>query len=145
MGWLVAPENLIQDMWAQADYIKIAPPTFSDYVGCRVIENREKLYARTRQMMNQNWPNLKSWLDQRVGMFNYVEPKAGAIVMAKYKHRINSTTLAERLRTEKSTLIVSGDHFKMDGYVRFGFGTEKEYMYAGLNRVAELLDSLTVD
>lgn len=145
LGWLVAPEEDIERMWAQCDYTKIAPPTFSDHVGCRVLENREKLYARTRGLMNQNWPNLKSWLDKRGHAFQYVEPKAGAIVMVKYRHRINSTVLAERLRTEKSTLIVSGDHFGMDGYIRFGFGTEKDYMYAGLQRVGEILDSLPTD
>jgi len=142
LGWLVAPENIIQDAWAQSDYTKIAPPTLSDFIGCRVLENRENLYARTRRLMNQNWPNLKAWLDQRSAMFQYVEPKAAAICMARYKYRINSTVLAERLRTEKSTLIVSGDQFGMDGYIRFGFGTEKDYMYAGLKRIGELLDSV---
>ena len=145
MGWVVAPEDIISDMWAQADYVKIAPASFSDYVGCRVLENREKLYARTRGLMNQNWPNLQAWLDQRGDAFQYVEPEAGAIVMVKYRHSMNSTVLAERLRTEKSTLIVSGDHFGMDGYIRFGFGTEKDYMYAGLSRVGEILDPLPLD
>jgi aspartate/methionine/tyrosine aminotransferase len=142
MGWAVAPEETAQKFWAQADYVKIAPPTFSDYIGCRVLENREKLYARTREHMNQNWPVLQSWLEQRKDMFSYLEPKAAAICMVKYKHRINSTILAERLRTEKSTLIVSGDHFGMDGHIRFGFGTEKEYMLSGLARVGEMLDSV---
>jgi aspartate/methionine/tyrosine aminotransferase len=142
LGWAVAPKETAQKFWAQADYVKIAPPTFSDYIGCHVLENREKLYARTREHMNQSWPALKSWLDQRKDMFSYVEPKAAALCMVKYKHSINSTALAERLRIEKSTLIVSGDHFLMDGHIRFGFGTEKEYMMSGLARVGEMLDSV---
>src|SRR5579871_3615272 len=43
LGWMVAPEELIPEFWAQADYLKIAPPTFSDLIGCRVLQNREKL------------------------------------------------------------------------------------------------------
>jgi hypothetical protein len=65
--------------------------------------------------------------------------------MVRYKHRINSTVLAERLRTEKSTLIVSGDQFGLDGYIRFGFGTEADYMAAGLARVGDVLDSVATD
>jgi len=145
LGWLVAPEDLIGEMWAQADYVKIAPPTFSDYIGIRVLKNREKLYERTRELLNRNWPNLKKWIDQRGDLLTYTEPRAGAICMVKYKHRINSTVLAERLRVEKSTLIVSGDHFGLDGYIRFGFGTEMDYMYAGLTRVGEVLDSVAMD
>ena len=37
-------------------------------------------------------------------------------------HAINSTELVNRLRDEKSVLIVPGDHFGMDGYLRIGFG-----------------------
>ncbi len=142
IGWVVAPEEDIAAMWAQSDYTKIAPPLMSDLVGCRVLENREKLYARTRELINRNWPGFRKWLDQRAGMLNWLEPKGAAICMVKYKHPINSTLLAERLRTEKSTLIVPGDHFGMDGYVRFGFGTEEDYTHAGLVRVGEMLDSL---
>jgi aspartate/methionine/tyrosine aminotransferase len=141
LGWLLAPEEIVPELWAQADYLKIAPPTLSDFIGCRVLEQREKLYARTRELLNQNWPNLNAWLDQHAGAFQYVEPKAGAICMVRYKHPIASAVLAERLRVEKSTLIVPGSQFGMDNYIRFGFGSEKEYMYAGLKRVGELLDS----
>src|SRR2546421_9167371 len=87
LGWVVAPEELVPELWAQADYIKIAPPTLSDFIGCRVLENRENLYTRTRRLLNQNWPNLQAWLEQRREMLQYVEPKAGAICMVKYKHR----------------------------------------------------------
>ena len=145
LGWLLGPKDIIQDFWAQSDYTKIAPPSISDFIGCRVLENREKLFARTRKLMNQNWPNLKAWLDRRGEMFTYMEPKAAAICMVRYNHRINSTVLAERLRTEKSTLIVSGDQFGLDGYIRFGFGTEADYMAAGLARVGEALDSVATD
>ncbi len=145
VGWLMAPENIVQDVWAQSDYTKIAPPTLSDYIGCRVLENREKLYARTRSWMEENWPTMKGWLEERPGMFQYQEPAAAAVCMIKYKHRVNSTVLAERLRTEKSTLIVSGDHFGLDGYIRLGYGTEKEYLSEGLRRVGEILDSVAGD
>ena len=40
----------------------------------------------------------------------------------RYHHAINSTALVNRLREEKSVLIVPGDHFGMDGYLRIGFG-----------------------
>jgi aspartate/methionine/tyrosine aminotransferase len=78
-------------------------------------------------------------------MFHYVEPRAGAICMVKYTHPIESSVLAERLRVEKSTLIVPGSQFGVGNYIRFGFGTEKDYMYAGLERVGELLDSVASD
>ena len=37
---------------------------------------------------------------------------------------MNSTELVLRLRDERSVLVVPGDHFGMDGYLRVGFGNE---------------------
>ena len=42
-------------------------------------------------------------------------------------------------------LIVPGDHFGMDGYLRLGFGEPPEYNRAGLDRLRELLASLPAD
>jgi aspartate/methionine/tyrosine aminotransferase len=39
-------------------------------------------------------------------------------------------------------LIVPGDHFGMDRYLRLGFGEPPEYNRAGLERLKELLASL---
>ena len=36
---------------------------------------------------------------------------------------------------EKSVLIVPGDHFGMDGYLRIGFGSETRYLRDGLDRL----------
>jgi hypothetical protein len=139
LGWVLAPEETIQEIWAYADYTKIAPAVLSDFVGCRVLEQRDRILARTKGLLNQNWPNLKNWLDGHPGTFEYVPPKAAAICMTRYNAGINSSELAERLRLEKSTLIVPGDHFLMDGYIRFGFGNEAPYLLAGLERVGEML------
>jgi aspartate/methionine/tyrosine aminotransferase len=142
LGWVVADERTTQEIWAYADYTKIAPAVLSDLIGCRILEQREKILARTRRFLAQNWPTLQAWLDARAPMFEYVPPTAAAICLTRFHAPINSTVLAERLRVEKSTLIVPGDHFRLDGYIRFGFGNEASYMLAGLARVAEILDAV---
>jgi len=77
-------------------------------------------------------------------LFSYAPPDAGAIVYTRYRGDpwINSTELVTRLRLEKSVLIVPGDHFGMDGYLRAGFGDEPEHLRAGLDRVADLIADL---
>ena len=75
-------------------------------------------------------------------MFHMVEPQAGAIAYFRYKFDINSTQLVERLLHEKSCLIVPGDHFGMDRYLRIGFGPPADYLKAALNRMDELLTTL---
>ena len=71
-----------------------------------------------------------------------VAPEAGAIALVRYRHAINSTRLVERLRDEQSLLLVPGDHFDMDGYLRIGFGSDPAHVAGGLDRLSEVLDRL---
>ena len=68
-----------------------------------------------------------------------ISPRAGAIAYFRYKLDVNSTELVDKLRTEKSTLIVPGDHFGMDHYLRIGYGSPADYIQSGLNRIHETL------
>jgi hypothetical protein len=85
---------------------------------------------------------ITDWLDAHRDRFSYAMPEAGAIVYVRYHDAINSTELVDRVRIEKSVLIVPGDHFGMDGYLRIGFGCETRYLRDGLDRLADLLRSL---
>jgi len=71
-----------------------------------------------------------------------IRPKAGAFLMLEYDHEINSSELAERLRVEKDLLLVPGDHFGMDGWLRVGYGEDTELLERGLIRIQEMLSSL---
>ena len=50
----------------------------------------------------------------------------------------------ERLRDEQGVLVVPGDHFEMDGYLRIGFGAEPSHLTGSLEKIGEMLDSLPV-
>lgn len=60
----------------------------------------------------------------------------------RYHIDMNSTEFVERLMSEKSTLIVPGDHFGLDNYLRISYGLPREYVEAGLQRVSEMIAEL---
>ena len=60
----------------------------------------------------------------------------------RYHHAINSTRFIERLRDEHSVLVVPGDHFDMDGYLRIGFGSDPTHLTNSLERIGALLDTI---
>jgi len=141
MGWLVGPPDTIQEIKARRDYLTIAPSALSDRLAQVALapKRRERIFARTRGIIQKNYPVLRDWLDAHGSLFSHVPPTAGAICFVKYGMKINSTELAERLRRDKSVLTVPGDHFGMDGYMRLGTGPPTEYLLRGLERVDELL------
>ena len=146
VGWIVAPPPLAATLWSYRDYTTIAPGAVSDALARRALgpARRSRILERTRSILNRNFPVVAEWLDSHGGLFAYTPPDAGAIVYVRYQHPINSTELVTRLRREKSVLLVPGDHFGMDGYLRIGFGEEPRYLRAGLERVSALVAELGV-
>jgi hypothetical protein len=144
IGWVVSTPELVASTWSCHDYVTIGPGAMSDLLARTALEPavRARILARTRGILRANLPITQDWLDAHGDRFSYVPPDAGAIVYARYHDPINSTALVERLRIEKSVLLVPGDHFGMDGYLRIGFGCEMRLLRDGLDRVADLLRSL---
>jgi aspartate/methionine/tyrosine aminotransferase len=144
IGWITAPPEFVASTWAYHDYTTIAPGALSDRLARVALDpsRRPAILARTRRIVRENLPLIEGWLHRHDPMFSWISPRAGAIVYVRYDHPINSTTLATRLREEKSVLIVPGDHFGMDGYLRLGFGERPDYLRDGLERLHSLLNSL---
>lgn len=144
IGWIVAPPGVAAASWAYHDYTTIAPGALSDRLARAALApaRRSQLLARTRDILRANLPLIEDWLRGHGDQFRWIRPEAGAICYVHYQYPINSTELVTRLREEKSVLVVPGDHFGMDRYLRIGFGEPPAYVNAGLARVHDLLATL---
>ncbi len=142
IGWIVAPKDLIAKMWSYHDYTTIAPGTLSDVMAQIALspEGRTRCLERTRNICRKNFPLLMSWMDAHGSLFRMVEPKAGAIAYVRYDLAVNSTVLIERMLKEKSVLVVPGDHFGMDHYLRIGYGPPPDYLMKGLDLMREVIE-----
>jgi len=138
IGWIAAPEPTIAKLWSYHDYTTIAPSSVSDRLARIALKKRNEILERTRNILRTNLAILEEWIDE-TKVFSFVKPKAGAISFIKYGLKANSTRLAEKLREQKSVLVVPGDHFGIDGYLRIGYGTEPNYLRAGLNLISQFV------
>ncbi len=144
IGWVVGPPATVDSLWGVHDYTTIGPAAASDMLARITLRQprRARVIARTRGIIRTNYPIVRKWIDRRAPFLSHIPPQAGAIVYVKYRHPINSTDLITRLRDEKSVLVVPGDHFEMDGYLRIGFGSDPTHLEGSLERIAEVLDSI---
>jgi aspartate/methionine/tyrosine aminotransferase len=144
VGWMVAPKDFIQRIWPYHDYTTISISAVSDRLARIALtpETREKILARTRRILGSNIGILSSWIEKQEGLFHYVPPQAGAIAFARYTFDINSTELVNKIREGKSVLIVPGDHFAMDRYLRFGYGEKEERVAKALLLIQEALQEI---
>lgn len=144
LGWIVAPADLHEELWSRKDYTTITPATLSDVAAVRVLEPgiRARILERTRGIIRKNLPALTRWLESSDGLFRFRPPDAGAICYVHYDLDVNSSELAERLRVDRGVLVVPGDHFGMDRYLRIGFGNPAAELERALARISELLETL---
>jgi len=144
IGWIVGPSDVVETCWSQHDYMTIGPNKLSDMIARTAVtaENREKLYARTREILRANLPVAARWVDGFGGFLSFRPPEAGAIAFVKYESAMPSVEVAETVRARQSTLLVPGRHFGMDGYVRIWLGGRPEYLAEGLRRIGVELAAL---
>lgn len=139
IGWLVGSPQAIAHSWAAHDYTSIGPGALNDALAAAALTPpvRKSILERTQKILRMQWRILEDWAQQNRARFELFKPQAGAIALLRYHFKMNSTRFAERLRQKKSVLIVPGDHFHLDGYLRIGFGGHPADLKEGLKRLAQ--------
>ena len=141
IGWATAPQSLLDQMWARHEYVTISATMLSNKLAAIALqpETRMQLLDRTRQYIRDGFPIFQKWMDCHPGLFSVTPPDASAVAFVKYDFDINSSEFVRRLYTEKSVLIVPGDHFGIDHHIRVSFGLPHDYLTAALDRIASLI------
>jgi len=138
IGWAVAPADHVEELWSRKDYTTIGPTVMSDALARLALQPavRARIFERTRGIIRSNWALVEKWLQSEKAEFTWRAPDAGAIVWVKYRSGIASAALAETLRVGHDVLLVPGEQFGMEGYIRIGFGSPPKDLLPALERVA---------
>jgi len=144
IGWVVGSVDTIDEIWARHEYIAISATMLSNKLAALALspEVRPRILQRTRNYIRNGYPVLQEWMNRRENTSSLIPHQAGAIAFVRYNFDINSTEFTERLRKEKSVLIVPGDHCGMDNFVRISLGLPHDYFTAGLNRIHDFIMEL---
>ena len=141
IGWLIGSTDKIADLWRYKDHTSIAVGAVSDYLAQKALDSdaRKRILRRTRDIVRAQMPILGHWVEGHRDLLRWIPPRAGAFGYLHYELDLNSTELAERLRDEHSVLVVPGDHFGMDHFMRLGFGHDADVLREGLRRISAVL------
>ncbi len=144
IGWAVAPPALLEELWARHEYVAISATMLSNKLAAIALDpkTRKRILDRTRSYIRAGFPVLQQWMDDHPGLFSLTPPDASAVAFIKYDLDINSSEFIRRLHSEKSVLIVPGDHFGLDHHLRISFGLQRDYLTSGLDRIASLIKEL---
>jgi aspartate/methionine/tyrosine aminotransferase len=143
IGWVVAPTETAEEIWARQDYITICTTKLSNKLAAYALypEVRSRILQRTREYVRKGYNNLERWCLEHEDLFSLVPPQAAAIAFVRYHRDINSSELVYRLIHEQGTFVVPGDSFGLDQYLRISFGLSADYVNEGLRRIHQVLIS----
>lgn len=140
IGWVVGPKDTLNEISARREYVTLSATMLSNELAALALsaEVRPRLLQRTREFIRRGYPILRVWIDNHSDFFSISPPDAAAIAFVRNHMDVNSTVFTERLRKEKSVLIVPGDHFGLDHFFRVSFGLPPDYLNSALERIHEL-------
>jgi len=141
VGWVVGPAEVVDEIWARHEYLTLSATMLSNHLAALALSPkvRPRLIQRARGYIRQGFPVLEKWIGEHRGTLSTTPPQAAAIAFVRYNLDIASTRFVERLRENKRVLIVPGDHFGLDHFVRISFGLPHDYLKPALGRIHDLL------
>ncbi|MDP6593626.1 MAG: aminotransferase class I/II-fold pyridoxal phosphate-dependent enzyme [Candidatus Marinimicrobia bacterium] len=147
LGWMVANPDFIWKAWSLHDYTTISIGTLSDWVASRILqpERRTALLSDVHDFLRNNLKILQGWVDGQDGLFSFTPPQAAAIAFLRCHFDGGSVRLIEQIRDEQSVLVMPGKWFGMENYIRVGYGTPADYLKAGLDRMAQMLNAFRIE
>jgi aspartate/methionine/tyrosine aminotransferase len=145
IGWVVAPPEMIQAIWARQDYVTICASMLANKLAAHALKPDvlARLMQRTRAYIRKGYAVFERWWEEHGEIFSLVPPQAAAIAFVRYNIDVNSSALIDRLVREKSTYVVPGDHFGIDHHIRISYGLPEPYLQEGLDRIYDLIASYT--
>lgn len=140
LGWIAAQEEVIENCMNHRDYTTISNGLIDDALGALAMNHIDRILERNLKIVRNNHQFLSQWIENEP-LIDWITPRAGSVAFLQHHLKISSEELCLRLINEKSTFLVPGSCFEMDGYLRIGYGCKTNDLKAGLLRFKELLDS----
>ena len=141
LGWIVGPEELLEQVAIHRDYNTISVGLLDDHFASIALENRDAILARSREITRTNLEMLDAWV-AREPLISYIKPKSATVALLKYDLDMSSRDFCVQLLEAKGVMFTPGSVMDMEGYVRIGFANNPQEMALGLQKVSEFLATL---
>ena len=141
VGWVVARQDLINEINKHREYNTISISILDDYYSSIALENREKIEVRNFKIMKEGLQVLNNWLNEEIYIKAHL-PKGGTTALLRYKKDIPSKTLCRNLQEKTGVALLPGETMEMEGTVRIGFCMDKNILETGLREFSKFLRTI---
>jgi len=145
IGWIAAPEAVVQACWAARDYISLSPGKLNDYLAQVALKLRHEIVARNWEIVTANLSVADAWFEEHVDLVSWTRPRGGLLALMKYDFAVPSREVSDVLAADFSVMLAPGSAFGYEGYLRVGVGQRPDLFAEGLRRAAVALEGLRAE
>ncbi|HFH9947254.1 TPA: aminotransferase, partial [Streptococcus suis] len=138
VGWVAANHQVTDILRDYRDYTMICAGVFDDLVAQLALASRLEILKRNRRILEENLAILDQWIENEP-LVSYIRPAVVSTSFVKIAVDMPMEDFCLQLLQEHGVLLVPGNRFERDGYVRLGFACEQETLIKGLEKLSQFL------
>lgn len=120
MGWIVAPEEVIEKAYDIRHYNMISCGMIDETIAAIALAHKDKILQRNLRIIRKNIEVLDQWIRLEPHI-EYVKPSAGTTALLYYDMAIESSEFCRQVLKDTGVMIVPGSCFEMNQCFRIGY------------------------
>ncbi|MHA1501742.1 MAG: aminotransferase class I/II-fold pyridoxal phosphate-dependent enzyme [Candidatus Heimdallarchaeota archaeon] len=141
LGWIAASKEIILECVKRRQYTQISNGIIDDALAALAMEKVDRIFKRNNNIVRTNFKILSDWITKEP-LIDWIPARVGSVGFMKLNLDMPSEEFCRKFVEEKSTFLIPGTCFEMEGFLRVGFGNNTKVLKAGLMRLTEFLDEL---
>lgn len=140
VGWVATRSDIIANLRHYRDYTMICAGLLDDKIATLALQHRTAILERNRQLLQTNLALLTDWVtkEEKAGL---TSPQQVSTVFVKLTTDEPIEAFCLRLLKDYGVLLVPGNRFDCDGYVRIGYCCQTAILQEGLKRLSACLNN----
>jgi aspartate/methionine/tyrosine aminotransferase len=141
IGWMVDRDPGRRERYRNArNYFTITANVFGERLAALALQHSREIYARARQVAQQNLALLDQVFAHHAGLLGWVRPRGGMTAFPWLASGADTRDFCRGL-ARRGVLMAPGDCFGQPPHFRVGFAASGQHFPQAIERFADFLDS----
>lgn len=141
VGWIVCKDaDMRKNIFNHRSYDAICGGVFDEWIFAIALENVDKIFERSRMIVNSNKAIIDKWLDGHKYLKQYAKAY-GTTYLIHYNLDIDAEKFCDELLDRKNVLVCHGDCFYIPHSFRISL-SHGDHLEEGLKLIDEFIDEL---
>lgn len=141
VGWIICRDpHMRKELFNRRSYDSICGGVFDEWIFAIALEHVDKIFARSRKILNENKAVIDKWLQGHKYLHQYADAY-GTTYLIHYDLDVDAEKFCDDLLDQKGVLVCHGDCFYIPHTFRMSLAHAHD-LEEGLRRIDEYIDEL---